>query len=65
MPKYEMVMSPISVCVDGEAEGTGKGSCDVGSQYFACQGSAGSLPLSQSHGFGAERNLLQIIKKKN
>lgn len=62
MTKSEVVKSHLSVCSAGGEAGRGKGSCGDGSQYSACPGSPGSLPLSQSHGFGAERYRLQ--KKK-
>lgn len=63
MTKSEVGTSSLSVCASGEEEGREKGSCGAVSQYSACQDSAGSLLLSQSHGFGAEKNLLQRRKK--
>lgn len=59
MTKSEVVKSHLSVCSSGGEEGRVKGSCGDGSQYSACPGLPGSLLLSQSHGFGAERYLLQ------
>lgn len=60
MTKYEVGRSILSVCSAGEEEEKVKGSCDDVSQCSACPGSPGSLPLLQSHGFGAARSLLEM-----
>lgn len=60
-----MGMSSLSVCSAGGRGEREKGSYGGVSQYSACRGSPGSLPLSQSHGFGAERYLLQNKRNSN